>query len=233
MVKVKVACLRSTEEDTGNEEPLLQREIDKYLQQAYRYALQFSRPTLWVFSGLPATGKSALASQLAEDLSMARFQSDEIRTSGEGCPMSAGVVSYGEGPYRMEMRHRVYAQMFAKTQEELKGGRSVVLDASFSRAKWRQDAQQLAADLDTNFIVVECTCSEETIRKRLLRRDDESLSHARVHHLPQMKKNFEPVAEFPPELHLKVDTERPFLHVLDEILKEGYARKCEQIRKIL
>ncbi|MGA7877330.1 MAG: ATP-binding protein, partial [Desulfoferrobacter sp.] len=126
------------------------------------------------------------------------------------------------------------AQMFARAQEQLKSGRSVVLDASFSRAKWRQDAQQLAADLDTNFIVVECSCSEETIRKRLLQRDDESgFSHARVHHLPQMKKAFEPVAEFPAEVCLKVDTDRPFLHVLDEILTEGYARKCAQVEAIL
>jgi hypothetical protein len=34
-------------------------------------------------------------------------------------------------------------------------------------------------------------------------------------------------------MHLQVDTDRPFLHVLDEILKEGYARKCAQIRDIL
>ncbi len=233
VVKLKVACLRSTEEDAANIE-LLRKEASKYMQQAYRYALQFSRPTLWIFCGLPATGKSALANQLTEDLLLVRFQSDEVRTTGEGCPMSAGVVPYGEGPYRIEMRQRVYAQMFARAQEQLKSGRSVVLDASFSRAKWRQDAQQLAADLDTNFIVVECSCSKETIRKRLLQRDDESgFSHARVHHLPQMKKAFEPVAEFPTEVCLKVDTDRPFLHVLDEILTEGYARKCVQVEAIL
>lgn len=233
VVKLKVACLRSTAADPSDVEPL-RNEAAKYMQQAYRYALQFSRPTLWIFCGLPATGKSALANQLTEDLSLAYFQSDEVRTTGEGCPMSAGVVPYGEGPYRLEMRQRVYAQMFAKAQEQLKNGRSVVLDASFSRAKWRQDAQQLAADLDTNFIVVECSCSEGTIRKRLLQRDDESgYSHARVHHLPQMKKAFESVDEVPAKAYLKVDTDRPFLHVLDEILTEGYARKCAQIGAIL
>jgi len=233
VVKLKVACLRSSEAQAEAKGPL-KAEAQGFLQQAYRYALQFSRPTLWLFCGLPATGKSALSRQIAEDLSLALLQSDEIRTQGEGCPMSAGVVPYGEGPYRLELRHRVYAQMFAAAQERLKSGRSVALDASFSRAKWRQDARRLAADVDTNFIVVECTCSEETMRKRLLQRDDESgLSHARVHHLPQMKKAFEPVTELPPEMHLQVDTDRPFLHVLDEILKEGYALKCAQIRDIL
>lgn len=233
VVKLKVACLRSGEVQEEEKERI-KAEAQGFLQQAYRYALQFSRPTLWVFCGLPATGKSALSRQIAEDLSLAMLHSDEIRTQGEGCPMSAGVVPYGEGPYRLEMRHRVYAQMFARAQEQLKSGQSVALDASFSRAKWRQDARQLAADLDTNFIVVECTCSEETIRKRLLQRDDDSgFSHARMHHLPQMKKAFEPVSELPPAMHLQVDTDRPFLHVLDEILKEGYARKCAQIRNIL
>ncbi|MDY0042811.1 MAG: AAA family ATPase [Desulforhabdus sp.] len=233
VVKLKVACLRSAEAREQDKEAL-RVEAQGFLQQAYRYALQFSRPTLWLFCGLPATGKSALSRQIGEDLSLEVLQTDEIRMQGEGCPMSAGVVPYGEGPYRLELRHRVYAQMFARAQELLKGGQSVALDASFSRAKWRQDARQLAADLDTNFIVVECTCREETMRKRLLQREDESgFSHARVHHLVQMKKAFEPVVELTPDMHLRVDTDRPFLHVLDEILKEGYARKCEQIKAIL
>lgn len=233
VVKLKVACLRAAEAAGANAVPQ-RHEADQYMQQAYRYALQFSRPTLWVFAGLPATGKSALSKQLAEDLSLVRLESDEVRTAGSGCPMSAGVVAYGQGPYRLEMRHRVYAQMFARAQEQLKNGRSAVLDASFSRAKWRRDAHQLALDLGANFIVVECTCREETIRKRLLRRDDDSgWSHARVHHLPQMKKAFEPISEFPPEIYLRVDTDLPFLDVLDEILTRGYACKCAQIRALL
>lgn len=233
VVKLKVACLRSSEESEADKARIAE-EARGYLQQAYRYALQFSRPTLWVFCGLPATGKSALSRQIAEDLSLELLQSDQLRTEGEGCPMSAGVVPYGEGPYRLEMRHRVYAQMFAKAQERLKSGRSVALDGSFSRAKWRLDASRLAADLDTNFILVECTCSDENMRKRLLQREDDSgLSHARVHHLPQMKKAFEPVEELPAQVLLRVNTDRPFLHVLDEILKEGYARKCAQIADIV
>jgi len=233
VVKLKVACLRAAEVE-GEEKQALRAEVNGFLQLAYRYALQFSRPTLWIFCGLPATGKSALARQLAEDLSLAYMQSDQVRVESAGCPMAAGVVPYGEGPYRLEMRQRVYAQMLADAQEHLKNGRSVVLDASFSRGKWRHDALQLAGDLNTNFLLVECRCSEETMRKRLLKRDDETgLSQARVHHLPQMKKAFEPVEELPADQHIVVDTDQPFLTVLDDILKQGYARKCLQVSAIL
>lgn len=232
IVKLKVTCLRAAEVNAEGKE-VLRAEADAFLRQAYRYALQFSRPTLWVFCGLPATGKSALAKQLAEDLSLVYMQSDQVRTESTSCPMAAGVVPYGEGPYRLEMRQRVYAQMLADAQEHLKSGRSVVLDGSFSRFKWRRDALQLAVDHNTNFLLVECRCSEETLRKRLLQRDDESgLSQARVHHLPQMKKVFEPVEEFPYEQHIVVDTDQPFLTVLDDILQQGYARKCMQVGAI-
>jgi len=234
VVKLKVACLGGSKLEEGDAKEALRAKANGFLQQAYRYALQFSRPTLWVFCGLPASGKSSLARQLAEDLSLVYLQSDQVRVESAGCPMAAGVVPYGEGPYRLEMRQRVYAQMLVEAQEHLKSGRSVVLDASFSRLKWRHDALQLATDLNTNFLLVECRCSEETMRKRLLKRDDESgLSQARVHHLPQMKKVFEPVEELPVEQHIVVDTDQPFLTVLDDILKQGYARKSMQISAIL
>ena len=234
VVKLKVNCLRLTEVEDPVERHEIRARALGYLQQAYRYALQFSRPTLWIFCGLPATGKSTLASKLADALSLSLFQSDRVRKESEGIPLSKEmVVAYDEGIYRREMRNRVYARMLALAQEQLKGGRSVILDASFSKRKWREEARQLASDLDTNFIAVECTGSEEAIRARLLEREHVSgVSDARLQHLSAMIRDFEPLTETFPETHLALSTDRPLEEAFLQLLSASYARRCIQVRRV-
>jgi len=235
IVKVKVACLRATEVELPEARFTLKESAKGYLDQAYRYALQFSRPTLWAFCGLPATGKSALAEMLSEALSVTIFQSDRIRKQGrDHFATHEEVVPFDQGVYRAAIRQRVYARMLALAQDELKKGRSVILDASFSQTKWRKDARQLAVDLDTNLIFVECACAQATLRKRLENRErSKNISDARLQHLSDMVRSFEPLNEVPNEAHLRVDTEKPFESSLLELLAGGYARKCVQVEQVL
>ena len=234
VVKVKVACLRWSELDNAGSRSIPQEEAGEYLTLAYRFALQFSRPTLWVCCGLPASGKSYLARALAGALSLVVVQSDRLRKEREGIaaahPM---VVGYDEGLYKRERRQFVYAAMLAVAQDELKHGRSVILDASFSRRRWREDARQLALDCDTNLIFVECVCDEASIRERLLRREHTAgASDARLQHLPEMIEEFEPVNELDGSEHLVVDTCLPFEQSLAHVFSAGYGRKCAQVQVV-
>jgi uncharacterized protein len=235
IVKVKVACLRSTEVEALEVRLALKKSAGDYLAQAYRYALQFSRPTLWVFCGLPATGKSALAERLSEALSLTLMQSDRIRKEGRDHRLlEEEVAPFGQGIYRKAMRQRVYAQMLSRAQEELKRGHSAILDATFSQSKWREEAKQLATDLDTNLIFVECVCAKEIIAERLKQREqNQSISDARLLHLTDIVKAFEPLDELPEEMHLRIDTEKSIEWSLQKLLTEGYARKCAQVRQML
>lgn len=234
IVKVKVACLRWAELEDADHALSVQREAVEYLELAYRFALQFSRPTLYVCCGLPASGKSYLARTLADALDLVLIQSDRLRKEREGIAAEKPViVSYNEGLYRLERRQYVYAAMLAAAQDELRRGRSVILDASFSRRRWREDARQLATDCDTNLIVLECACDADGIRERLRQRDlSAGVSDARLRHLPEMMEAFEPVREFDPSEHLVVDTCQPFEHSLAQVFSAGYARKCEQVRAL-
>ncbi len=235
IVKVKVACLRSTEVESPEAKEELRREAADYLEHAYRYALQFSRPTLWVFCGLPASGKSFFAEKLSQALSLPLFQSDKIRKEGALLPDSVEtIVPYGEGIYRKERRNLVYAGMLALAQDQLKSGRSVILDASFSRVKWREEAARLARDVDANIVFVECAACEETIRERLERREESSgISDARLQHLPRMMADFEPLVEASPEKYLRLNTDGEVERLFIELVSEGYARRCSQIREVL
>ncbi|MBW2092464.1 MAG: hypothetical protein JRI34_10140, partial [Deltaproteobacteria bacterium] len=81
-VRLKVTCFRLNEVKNDERQAVLE-EIKSFFDQNYRYTLQFSRPTLWICCGMPATGKSALSRQLASALSLPILQSDRIRKEGE------------------------------------------------------------------------------------------------------------------------------------------------------
>jgi aminoglycoside phosphotransferase family enzyme/predicted kinase len=234
VVKVKVACLRSTEVHCAKEKEALKAEARSYLLQAYRYALQFSRPTIWVMMGLPASGKSSLGEAMAEKLSLPLLQSDAIRKELAGRQIhQAEIVHYDGGIYQSSMRQRVYAKMLTSAQEELKQGHSVVLDATFSKSRWRDEVRQLASDLDTNLIFVECACGEEIIRWRLEEREGQGgISDARLMHLPRMILEYEAPHEMDSVHLVRVDTSLPFSETLSRILSEGYAKRCLQVRTL-
>lgn len=234
IVKLKVALLRTTEIEAPEERDVLRESAGSYMGQAYRYALQFSRPTLWVFCGLPASGKSMLAEALAKALSLSLFQSDRIRKEGKDQALQEEIVPFDQGIYRTAMRQRVYARMLAFAQDELKKGHPAILDATFSRTKWREEARQLAVDLDTNLIFVECFCRLESIRERLKQREQRlSISDARLQHLNDMVKNFEPLREVPETAHIRLDTDQPFERSFLKLLSEGHALRCAQVRQVL
>ena len=142
----------------------------QYLDLAFRYAVQFARPTLWVFCGLPGTGKSTCAQRLQEIFDMNLIRSDDVRKELPEYHAHGGPASFGTGVYRLDKRGLVYGRLLLKAQEELKNGRPVILDATFSRQKWREEAVRLAQDLDANILFVECTCSQAAILERLGRR---------------------------------------------------------------
>ncbi len=241
VVKLKTTCFR-IQGVKDAEQKALKSEAGFYLNQAYRYTVQFSRPTLLVFCGMPATGKSYLAQTVAKALSLTLFQSDYIRKEGLS-HSNHKVESFGKGIYRQQMRHHVYSQMLALAQKALKGGHSVILDATFSKRKWRDEAMRLSMDLDTNIIFIECACKPETIRKRLGQRDglgdrpgegqedgSSNLSDARLEHFLQISKDFEPLFELNSQIHLTVDTDLSLRNNFLYLLSKGYACKCAQIK---
>ncbi|MFO8084872.1 MAG: AAA family ATPase [Desulfobacterales bacterium] len=231
IVRLKVACIRHNELKKQKLSNSLQVEINTHLNQAYRYTLLFSRPTLWVFSGLPASGKSSLAQRLSRILSIMVISSDAVRKEKDFEPE---IVSFDSGKYSKERRQRVYAKMLALAQKKLKKGRSVLLDATYSLRRWRQEVVQLASDMDSNLIFVECKCNTDIIRKRLIKRENYTgLSDARIQHLPDIIKNFEPITELSKDIHIKIETQIAIEQTLYQLLSEAYLCKSAQIETII
>ncbi|MEJ5366324.1 MAG: AAA family ATPase [Desulfosoma sp.] len=244
MVRVKVSCLRlqelkeeKAEAERGQESLRCKSQAAQYLDLAYTYAATMTRPTLYVFCGLPASGKSLHAARLAQAFRILLFQSDAVRRDLFSGSLEAPSEdsAYGAGLYRKERRRLVYGHLLNQAHEELKERRSVVLDATFAERKWREEALRLAQDHDAAFIIVECRCSRETLEKRLAARNGRpTLSDARLHHLPHFLKEYEPLDEpLPPASHTVCHTEEDPEEVFYRLLATLYTMQCTQARSRL
>ena len=225
-VRLKVACFSLEHAADRN---AVKEEIRGYLDLACRYAVSFGRPVLWVFCGMPASGKSTLARLVARALFMPLFASDTVRKREPDFPHD-GVIAFDAGAYRPVLRGRVYASLFNLAQDELKKGRSVVLDATFSKAQWRESAIRLAKDQKAGLIFVECVCDPQTVRARLAQRESVSgESDARLIHFEDMIAAFEPLGQEAAGARVTIDTDQALDDCFYEILARGHALKAAQV----
>jgi len=222
-VRIKVNCFRFQQEDLAEEQRGdLLRQTHQYMDLAYRYAVQFTRPTLWVFCGLPASGKSTIAKELAGSLDISVFRSDAIRKElFDLQPQERMDLPFEKGIYSKQTSSLTYGKLLLLAQEEMEKGRSVILDATYGSRHQRSEVVRLAHDMDANLMFVECICSEAVLKKRLIQREKtSSVSDARLHHFDRIKTLFDPLDEVPDEVHIRIDTEGSLEEGLQEILSQ-------------
>ncbi len=154
--------------------PETQRERSKALSRSYLTLAEslirrYARPWLVIMMGFSGTGKSTVARALKERSGIEVLSSDLLRKELLEGTLSAG-EGWNEGRYRPENRARVYQEMFERAKKSLATGRSVCLDASFLDSVQREEALELAKELEANFIALECHCDEGRVRRFLQER---------------------------------------------------------------
>ena len=230
-VRVKVNCFHLQEEGLlTNARSKLIRETERYLKLAYRYAVQFTRPTIWVVCGLPAGGKSTIAKEMAGTLSVRILQSDRVRKQlldvSTDEPMD---LPFESGIYSKEASSLTYGKLMMLAQEVVEKGGSVILDATFSRQHQRDEVIRLARDMDANILFIECVAPYEMLKKRLADREKRAgISDARLRHLKQLKAHFEPLGELQNDMHLKINTEESLDGCMRKILSHDYIFLTQQ-----
>jgi uncharacterized protein len=176
-VRAKVACLRSVQgaSDAQSEAKRLHVLALDHLRKA--------RVRIVLVGGLPGSGKSTLAAGLAAATGWKVLRSDEIRNgldeSADGAPF-AGASGYLEGRYHPSVTKAVYQELFRRAEEALGMGDSVVLDASWVDAAWREAASSLAGHTSSDLIEFRCDASAEDAAARIVRRrvEDANISEA-------------------------------------------------------
>ena len=119
-----------------------------------------------LFCGLPATGKSTLAREVAPALRATILRSDLVRKELVGMdPDEHWEGGYDEGPYAPSVTGRVYHELAGRMRADLARGRSVVVDATLSTAAQR--ATLIDAIGDHPWVLVHLERDEETVRRNL------------------------------------------------------------------
>ncbi len=122
-----------------------------YLEAAHRF-LDLAPPSLTAIGGLSGSGKSTRARQLApltgRSPGAVVLRSDEIRKRLWACPEYEGLPKEA---YTPDENVRVYHHMFELAQRTLEAGQAVAVDATFREPRWRNQAQDLAADAGVGF----------------------------------------------------------------------------------
>ena len=216
-VRAKVAALRRGQLSAGADNPLA-REASDDLRLAARDARDFSRPIVLVASGLMGSGKSTVATALAETFGVSIVSTDALRRELFGASRQA--EKYNAGAYAPENRQRVYEELFGRAEAFLNAGESVVLDGTFLSAGSVRRILSLAGAAGARLLVIRCRCDELVARQRIPARlaAGTDLSEARPELFDKQRAE---VDEIPAEVaHLVLDTTGSLADQVQRVVKE-------------
>ncbi len=159
--------------------------------------------------GLPGAGKTTLVKHLVKLFEeVVVYESDVVRKRLAGYPADRPLPRH---LYNPEMNERTFTFIRNGAREDLRNGRSVIVDATFTRAEYRRPFVDLGLEMGIPTIGLHVFAPEEVILERLKR--PRSVSDADYEVYRAMKET----AELPPEeiLYISVDgTEDPISSAL-------------------
>lgn len=162
---------------------------------------------LLIVFGLPGSGKSYFSQELSKKLKADYLSSDELRLEIQK-----------KGQYSELDKSQVYELMMKRMTESLSKGRTVVLDATFSRRKMRIDFINQSENLNSDYFLIRIEANESDIKERLEKSRPYSEADYSVY--KKIKEEFEEVNR--PHLILnssKLELEEMLLRALNYIGK--------------
>ncbi len=184
----------------------------RYFDLAARYAESLPPPLLVITCGLAATGKSTLARRLAETAGFEVASSDVVRKRLAGIkPAEHRPDAFGRGIYTADFTDRTYEALLDEARRAIESGRSIVLDATYTRRVHRQHAARLARDLGAQFVCIELRATDGLVRRRLRKREREGgdPSDARWDVYVVQKRRHQRPVEVEPGRLITIDAARP------------------------
>lgn len=164
-VRAKVTAIRA-----GQGDELAAEDSRRLLGMARRH-LEAGVIRLVLVGGLPGTGKSTLATGLAEVLGGTVIRSDVVRKELAGLrPHQPAPAGFTEGIYTRSATTATYREMLRRTEVALGLGEIVVLDASWSAERWRSEARSVANRTASELVELRCSAPPDTAARRMRRR---------------------------------------------------------------
>ncbi|UCG10438.1 MAG: AAA family ATPase [Dehalococcoidia bacterium] len=216
-VRGKVACFQLDDPYIKEKEPV--RETARsYFDLAHAYLRP--KPALFITVGLVGAGKTVLAQALARQLGLAAIHSDVTRKRLATIPLTEHrFEEFDHGIYSADFSRLTYDTMLNEARAILTEGGSVIIDASFIRAKHRREAKRLAEEVKADFFVIECTLAEEVVRQRLPERLKQgTVSDGRWEIFEEQKRQFEAVTEVLEANYAIIDTSQPVSETVRQVM---------------
>jgi len=165
-----------------------------------------ARPALLVLVGLPATGKTHIASELRARTGAVVLESDTIRS-----------LLFRRRTYRPSESRRLFAAVHAAIDALLAEGRPVILDATNVAERERRPLYATAERCHAKLVLVHVTAPDGVARERLdRRRNEESHSQADRRVYERMQSRIEEI-RWP---HHVIDTSGEIEPALRDLEKE-------------
>jgi predicted kinase len=208
----------------------IQHEAQRYFRLALQYAVAGTGPLALIVMGPIGTGKSTLAQQLARESGWEVAASDVTRKKLAGLPLHRRTdAATRRRLYSATMTRRTYETLENRAVEYLNHGKSLIIDATFGRRRYRNQLQrQLRGRGMICFVLAEA--KPKTIRDRLVQREQQMdvVSDAREEEYEVLTRMFESPTELPHEQVIRLNTDRKFEVTLSDALKQLAAINAKQ-----
>lgn len=165
LVRAKVALLRWQQ----HKNPHDFQEAASYANLAESFSTP-KPPLLMITHGFSGSGKSTLGAQLAENLAMIHLRSDVERQRLFGKSKQGADREINQDIYSPENIQLVYQKLADSSAVMLDAGFSVLVDAAFLQVGQRGLFQQLAAEKQVKFLILDVYAPEAELKQRILQR---------------------------------------------------------------
>ena len=135
---------------------------------------------LVVVCGLPGVGKTTVAKRVARHVSGEILRTDVIRKE-----------LFDDPEYSDAETEAVYAELIRRARKRVTEGSSIVLDATFADARFREDVREVGDAVANGFDLIEVECDEAVVERRIERREGISDADFEIHR--QFKQLFDRV----------------------------------------
>jgi len=211
MVRAKVGLFQLFNENINNKDrAAVLKQYRSYTTLAERYMKPQNR-TLILMHGYSGSGKSTVSSDLMKHREFIRIRSDVVRKQLFAIKNKDAAGPCNSDIYSHAASNQTFNQLQLMADTVLLSGFSVLIDATFLKASYRNLFHTLGEKHNVPVKIISCTLSDAAIRSRLTTREaqQQDVSDATVAIYLDQLESAEPLDNKETQQTLYVDTSKP------------------------